>query len=235
MEYFKIMSTVLCGLFLGLNTAVQAQERDSTSFADTSVLTVSARNSVIGNMVQPGLLIPEEDIAGYSREKISGIMQASVSPLFYSTVDIKPYYTAVYRFNGIMQGHYGTMPLTGSLHAFLGRRDIDWLNLYRYQSAYVAAGVQIAPWLEVNGGGTFGMSMLKDRKPVPVAGGMMSVIMRPSENTSMMFWGSYTDFNAFGTPTFNPVSAPRINIGASAKFKIGDATIGVGASFSTTP
>ena len=207
MEYFKIMSTVLCGLFLGLNTVVQAQERDSTSFADTSVLTVSARNSVIGNMVQPGLLIPEEDIAGYSREKISGIMQE----------------------------HYGTMPLTGSLHAFLGRRDIDWLNLYRYQSAYVAAGVQIAPWLEVNGGGTFGMSMLKDRKPVPVAGGMMSVIMRPSENTSMMFWGSYTDFNAFGTPTFNPVSAPRINIGASAKFKIGDATIGVGASFSTTP
>lgn len=207
MEYFKIMSTVLCGLFLGLNTAVQAQEQDSTSFADTSVLTVSARNSVIGNMVQPGLLIPEEDIAGYSREKISGIMQE----------------------------HYGTMPLTGSLHAFLGRRDIDWLNLYRYQSAYVAAGVQLAPWLEVNGGGTFGVSMLKDRKPVPVAGGMMSVIMRPSENTSMMLWGSYTDFNAFGTPTFNPVSAPRINIGASAKFKIGDATIGVGASFSTTP
>ena len=207
MEYFKIMSTVLCGLFLGLGTAVQAQEQDSTSFADTSVLTVSARNSVIGNMVQPGLLIPEEDIAGYSREKISGIMQE----------------------------HYGTMPLTGSLHAFLGRRDIDWLNLYRYQSAYVAAGVQLAPWLEVNGGGTFGVSMLKDRKPVPVAGGMMSVIMRPSENTSMMFWGSYTDFNAFGTPTFNPVSAPRINIGASAKFKIGDATIGVGASFSTTP
>ena len=114
MEYFKIMSTVLCGLFLGLGTAVQAQERDSTSFADTSVLTVSARNSVIGNMVQPGLLIPEEDIAGYSREKISGMMQAYVSPLFYSTVDIKPYYTAEYRFNGIIQEHYGTMPLAGS-------------------------------------------------------------------------------------------------------------------------
>ena len=134
-----------------------------------------------------------------------------------------------------MGRYYGTMPLTGSLHAFLGRRDIDWLNLYRYQSAYIAAGVQIAPWLEVNGGGTFGVSMLKDRKPVPVAGGMMSVVMRPAENTSMMLWGSYTDFNAFGPPTFNPVSAPRINIGASAKFKIGDTTIGVGASFSTTP
>ena len=59
MEYFKIMSTVFCGLLLGLGTAVQAQERDSTSFADTSVLTVSERNSVIGNMMQPGLLIPE--------------------------------------------------------------------------------------------------------------------------------------------------------------------------------
>ena len=140
MEYFKIMSTVFCGLLLGLGTAVQAQERDSTSFADTSGLTVSERNSVIGNMIQPGLLIPEEDIAGYSREKISGMMQASISPFFYSTVDIKPYYTVVYSFSGIMHEHYGTMPLTGSLHAFLGRRGIDWLNLYRYQSAYIAAG-----------------------------------------------------------------------------------------------
>ena len=235
MEYFKIMSTVFCGLLLGLGTAVQAQERDSTSFADTSVLTVSERNSVIGNMMQPGLLIPEEDIAGYSREKISGMMQASVSPFFYSAVDIKPYYTVVYSFSGIMHEHYGTMPLTGSLHAFLGRRDIDWLNLYRYQSAYMAAGVQLAPWLEVNGGGIFGMSMPKDMMPAPVFGGMMSVVIRPSESTSMMIWGSYTDTAAFGPPTFNPVSVPRLNIGASAKFRIGDATIGVGASFSTTP
>ena len=66
MKHF-LAFTVFCGLFLGLGTAAQAQERDSTSFADSSVLSVSARNSVIGNVMQPDRLIPDDDIAGFSR------------------------------------------------------------------------------------------------------------------------------------------------------------------------
>ena len=232
-RHFRLLP-VLAGLLLGFST-VHAQERDSTYSADTSRLTINARNELTGGMVLPELMIPEEEMTAYSREKISAMMNASISPMFYSALDIKPYYTAIHSFNGMMQEHYGMMPLTGSLHAFLGRRDMDWTNLYRYQSAYMAAGVQLAPWLEVNGGGIFGMSMPKDMMPAPVFGGMMSVVIRPSESTSMMIWGSYTDTAAFGPPTFNPVSVPRLNIGASAKFRIGDATIGVGASFSTTP
>lgn len=230
---FRIISAI-AALFMGFST-VQAQERDSTYSADTARLTVNARNEMTGGMVLPELMIPEEDMTAYSREKISSVMNASISPMFYSTLDIKPYYTAIHSFNGMMQEHYGIMPLTGNLHAFLGRRDTDWINLYSSQTAYLAAGVQLAPWLEVNGGGIFGMSMPNDRKPLPVFGGMMSVVFRPSDDTSIMLWSSFTNVSAFGPPTFNPVNVPTLNIGASAKFRVGDATIGIGASFSTAP
>lgn len=231
---FRIISAI-AALFMGFST-VQAQERDSTYSADTSRLTINdARNELTGGMVLPELMIPEEDMTAYSREKISSVMNASISPMFYSTFDIKPYYTAIHSFNGMMQEHYGIMPLTGNLHAFLGRRDTDWINLYSSQTAYLAAGVQLAPWLEVNGGGIFGMSMPNDRKPLPVFGGMMSVVFRPSDDTSIMLWSSFTNVSAFGPPTFNPVNVPTLNIGASARFRVGDATIGIGASFSTAP
>ena len=231
---FRIISAI-AALFMGFST-VQAQERDSTYSADTSRLTINdARNELTGGMVLPELMIPEEDMTAYSREKISSMMNASISPMFYSTLDIKPYYTVVHSFNGMMHEHYGIMPLTGNLHAFLGRRDTDWINLFSSQTAYLAAGVQLAPWLEINGGGIFGMSMLNDRKPLPVFGGMMSVVFRPSDDTSIMLWGSFTNVSAFGPPTFNPVNVPTLNIGASARFRVGDATIGIGASFSTAP
>ena len=231
---FRIISAI-AALFMGFST-VQAQERDSTYSADTSRLTINnARNELTGGMVLPELMIPEEDMTAYSREKISSMMNASISPMFYSTLDIKPYYTVVHRFHGMIHEHEGNMPQTGHHHAFLGRRDTDWINLFSSQTAYLAAGVQLAPWLEINGGGIFGMSMLNDRKPLPVFGGMMSVVFRPSDDTSIMLWGSFTNVSAFGPPTFNPVNVPTLNIGASAKFRVGDATIGIGASFSTAP
>lgn len=183
--------------------AASAQEADSMFVSDTARLTVTEPFRQDG-MLFPGHLEIPDEMTEYADWHIEEVMKASVSPYFYSTVDIKPYYTAVYSFNGFLQEHYGIMPLTGNLHAFLGRRDMDFINLYRMQSAYMAAGVQMTPWLEINGGGIFGMSMLRDRKPLPVMGGMMSAVITPSENASFMVWGSYMNINAFGPPTFSP-------------------------------
>lgn len=218
-------------ILIGCGTA-SAMEADSTFVSDTSRL-VLKEGSMPSGMEFGGRSFPGESIMEYYDGRMESMMETAVLPVFNGTVDIRPYYTKVYSFNGFVLENYGTMPLTGALHAFLGRRDIDMPYLFRYDSAYIGAGVQIAPWLEVNGGGTFGMSMLRDRKPLPVSGGMMSVVIRPSENASMMVWGSYSKLNAIGAPTFNPVAVPHINIGASAKFRIGDATVGVGASVST--
>ena len=87
-RHFRIISAI-AALFIGFST-VHAQERDSTYSADTSRLTINARNELTGGMVLPELMIPEEEMTAYSREKISAMMNASISPMFYSTLDIKP-------------------------------------------------------------------------------------------------------------------------------------------------
>lgn len=226
---YKVISVIIISLFFC--SVMAAQQRDSLFSADTAALPALQGSS---HDALSGLMPPYGDVMEeYSAERFGMVMRATVSPLFYGTLDIRPYYTAVYSFNGLFQEHYIMMPLSGNLHAFMGRRDIDMINLYRYQSAYIGGGVQLLPWLEVNGGGLFGISMPRDRKPLPTFGGMMSVVITPSENASMMIWGSYANINAMGAPTFNPVTVPSMNIGASVKFKIGDATIGVGASVST--
>ena len=65
-RHFRLLP-VLAGLLLGFST-VHAQERDSTYSADTSRLTINARNELTGGMVLPELMIPEEEMTAYSRE-----------------------------------------------------------------------------------------------------------------------------------------------------------------------
>lgn len=198
-----------------------------TSYAER----MSAALPGLGPML-PGVL-SSDDIPGYYSGRLAYLMQSSVSPVFRYVYDPGYLYTVDYSFGGMWGGVYGSMPLSGKLHSSMGLGSTDIFNVYSWSSVYVGAGVSLAPWLEINGGGLFGVGMFRDMKPLPEFGGRMSLIFRPSDNVGMMLWGEYVDMGTMRAPTFTPMSVPRMTVGASARFKVGDATIGVGASVST--
>lgn len=208
------------------------QDIGSVPAADTShVEFMAAPDSGLGPLL-PGVL-SSDDIPGYYSGRLASLMKSSVSPVFRYVYDPGYHYTVEYSFGGMWGGVYGSMPVSGILHSSMGLGSTDIFNVYNRSSVYVGAGVSLTPWLEINGGGLFGVNMFRDMKPLPEFGGRMSLIFRPADNVGMMLWGEYVDMGAIRAPTFTPMSVPRMTVGASARFKVGDATIGVGASVST--
>lgn len=228
----RIVDYIVFAVFVLLEPGMSlvAQDRDSLVVRMDSVRLADG----MADPVFPVMHYSEEEIDDYFHRRWDCVVKSSASPVVSLNMDTSVPYTVLYSFGGLWGGIYGTMPVAGRLHSFMGAGSFDVFNVYNYSSVYVGAGVELAPWLELNGGGIYGVNMFRDMKPLPEFGGRLGLVLRPSDRASMMLWGEYVDVGGtISAPTFNPVSVPVISVGASAKFKVGDATIGIGASVTT--
>lgn len=193
-------------------------------------------------IIFPGLEYGEKGFAEYFDLRFDALAAASRRPEFSFVPETGTPYTLLYSYGGYgsswctgsYSGTAAMIPVSGFVHWVSGRNEFDLFNFYTSELVYGGAGFLLAPNIELNAGGVLGVSFLRDATPIYQGGLQMSLVVRPSDNASVIVWGQYLKMTSM-SPVHSavPGSFQRISVGASAKFKVGNATFGVGASVST--
>ncbi len=226
---------------LAISFLTYAQADEAQSVADTLSLNADSRYDAPA-IIFPGLVYGETDFTEYFNDRFNTLAETSKRQEFSFFPNNTTSHTLLYSYGGYglsgFPGSYGgavaMIPSVGSLYWVAGRNAFDIFNLYSSTSAYGGVGFILASGINLNAGGVVGASFLRDGCPVYQGGLQMSLVLHPNDNASVMIWGQYLKMNHMSpVPAVMPESFKRMSVGASAKFKVGNATFGVGASVST--
>ena len=238
----KSMQRVIAVIFfcLAIPFLALAQTEETMSVSDT----LSSEADLYSggpSIIFPGLEFGEEEFGEYFASRFENLASVSLRPEFSFVPETGTPYTLLYSYGGYgtswfpgsYSGAVALIPASGFFHWMAGRNEFDLFNFYSSEFVYGGAGFLLAPNIELNAAGVAGASIFKDGTPIYQGGLRMSLVVRPSDNASVMVWGQYLKINSmFSVPAAIPGGFQRMSVGASAKFKVGNATFGVGASVS---
>ena len=239
----KFMQRIIVAIFfcLVIPFLASAQTEETMSVSDT----LSSEADLYSggpSIIFPGLEFGREEFGEYFASRFENLASVSLRPEFSFVPETGTPYTLLYSYGGYgaswFPGSYcGAMAMFPSaypVHFVAWKNEFDIFNFYSSVSIYGGVGFLLAPNVELNAGGVTGVSFLRDGRPVNKGGVQMSLVLRPTDNTSVMVWGQYLKMNSLSpVPAAIPGGFQRISVGASAKFKVGNATFGVGAFVST--
>ena len=209
---------------------------DSTVVAGEDTLRVAEIRENEYTMFPDYMNVPESalDLMNKRWDVIMGSFAMDVASPVIPRVRVP---ATVYGSDFSMWGRYSMIPFAGNSYFVLNGLSSDVPGIFMSDLDYAGMGIGLGGNLSANAGAVAGYSSGAYMNQL-MAGGRLSLICSPNRNTSFMLWGQYMNVNIMPGPsvpggfTGSGPGMRRIETGTQANFKVGDVTIGIGASVS---